>query len=141
VTLGSGFRLLAHTADMGIEARAASREKVVEAMARGMTALMFGRSPAVARITTSFTVRAEDPVELLVSCLNELVYWSENGNLVPAALHVATISAGELQGTIAGEVFDPRRHGVERQVKSVTYHQACFEETPTGWYARVYVDL
>jgi SHS2 domain-containing protein len=126
---------------MGIEARAASREKVVEEMARGLTALMFGRSPVVARVTTNFVVRAEDPVELLVSCLNELVYWSEKGNLVPTALHVETFGDGELQGTIAGEVFDPQRHGVERQVKSVTYHQACLEETLAGWYARVYVDL
>ena len=141
MTFGTGFRLLAHTADMGIEARAASREKVVEEMARGLTALMFGRSPAVAQVTTSFVVRADDPVELLVSWLNEVLYWSEKDNLVPASFHVGALSDGELQATIAGEPYHPRRHAVERQVKSVTYHQACLEKTPAGWYARVYVDL
>jgi SHS2 domain-containing protein len=141
LTFNYGFRLLAHTADMGIEARAESCERVVEEMARGLTKLMFGRSPATELIKKSFAVHAEDPVELLVNCLNEFVYWSEKSNLVPAALHIERIGNGELRGTMTGEVFDPQRHDVEREVKSVTYHQACLEKTSAGWYARVYVDL
>jgi SHS2 domain-containing protein len=126
---------------MGIEARAASREAVVEEMVRGLAAMIFGCSPATERVTAKLAVRAEDPVELLVSCLNEVVYWSEKDNLVPAAMHIESIRNGELLATIAGEPFDPDRHCIERQVKSVTYHQACIDETPGGWYARVYVDL
>ena len=126
---------------MGIEARAASREAVVEEMVRGLAVLIFGRSPVAPRVTAKIEVRAEDPVELLVSCLNEVVYWSEQGHLVPAALHIQSIGDGELRATIAGEPFDPERHSMEREVKSVTYHQACLDEIPGGWYARVYVDL
>jgi len=141
VTLGQGFRLLAHTADMGIEAHAASREAVIEEITRGLTTLMFGDIRAEARVKEKLIVRGNDPVELLVSCLNEVVYWSEKDNLVPAALDVESFGIGELQATICGEPFDPDRHSIERQVKSVTYHQACLDETPGGWYARVYVDL
>lgn len=141
VTPKSGFRLLEHTADMGIEACATSREAVVEMMAQGLVTLIFGTFPASARVTEVITVRAEDPVELLVSCLNELVFWSESEDMVPAELHVKSIDNGELVATISGEPFDPDRHGVDRQVKSVTYHQACLEQTSKGWYARVYVDL
>jgi SHS2 domain-containing protein len=126
---------------MGIEARAASREGVVEAMAKGLSRLIFGRSQAAGLVTAGIAVRAEDPVEMLVSCLNEVVYWSERDDMVPSALHVESLDNGELRATIAGEPFDPGRHAVERQVKCVTYHQACFEKTSDGWYARVYVDL
>jgi SHS2 domain-containing protein len=141
VTIGHGFRFLAHTADMGIEARAASREAVVEEITRGLITLMFGNSRAEGRVKARLIARGNDPVELLVSCLNEVVYWSEKDNLVPSALDVELIDDGELQATISGEPFDPARHNVERQVKSVTYHQACLDEKPEGWYARVYVDL
>jgi SHS2 domain-containing protein len=141
VTSGHRFRLLAHTADMGIEARAASREAVVEEMTRGLILLMFGDNRAEARIKARIVVRGDDPVELLVSCLNEVVFWSEKDHLVPAALEVESIGNGQLQATISGEPFDPERHCVERQVKSVTYHQACLDQTPDGWHARVYVDL
>ncbi len=141
MTLGNSFRLLEHTADMGIEARAGSCHEVLEEMARGLTMLVFGDSPAVAKVKAEISVRAADPVELLVSWLNEVVYWSEKDNLVPTAFRVESIGDNELQATISGEPFDSERHAVERQVKSVTYHQACLEETPDGWYARVYVDL
>jgi SHS2 domain-containing protein len=126
---------------MGIEANAASREAVVEEMTRGLITLMFGDIHAEERVKARLIALGDDPVELLVRCLNEVVYWCEKDNLVPTALDVEAFGTGELQAIISGEPFDPARHCVERQVKSVTYHQACLEKTPGGWYARVYVDL
>ena len=141
MTIANHYRLLEHTADMGIEARAASRQEVMEEMARGLTMLVFGDSKAAAKIQTEISAHAGNPVELLVSWLNEVVYWIEKDNLVPAAFRIEALGDGELMATVAGETFDPERHVVERQVKSVTYHQACLEKTDDGWYARVYVDL
>jgi SHS2 domain-containing protein len=138
---GKGFRFLAHTADMGIEARAARRDQVLAEMIRGLKTLAFGRSPAQEQVRVRLVVCGDDPVELLVNCLNEVVYWSEKNNMVPAALHVESLAGCELKAILTGEPFDPERHSIERQIKSVTYHQACFEEKPEGWYARVYVDL
>lgn len=58
-----------------------------------------------------------------------------------ADMGIEGLGDDHLRATYSCEPFDPRRHSVERQVKSVTYHQACLEETAGGWYARVYVDL
>jgi SHS2 domain-containing protein len=136
-----GYRLLEHTADMGLEARALSRARVHEEMARGLAMLVFGDCAVKAKIKTKLFVRAEDPVELLVCWLNEVVYWSEKENLVPSGFHIESVSDKELQATITGEPYDVERHNIEHQIKSVTYHQACLEETADGWYSRVYIDL
>jgi SHS2 domain-containing protein len=141
VTAGKGFRLIEHTADMGIEARAGSCRELLEAMARGLTALIFGDSPVGATVSSKIEVHAEDRVELLVAWLNEVVYWCETNNLVPATFRIEAAADDELLATISGEPFDAERHSLEHQVKSVTYHQACLEETADGWYGRVYVDL
>ena len=141
MTLGNSFRLLEHTADMGVEARAGSREQVLEEMARGLAAMIYGDSPARAAVVTKIVVRGEDSVELLVRWLNEVVYWCEKDGMVPAAFLVESSSDLELRAVVSGEVFDSQRHVVERSVKSVTYHQACLDKTADGWYARVYVDL
>ncbi len=141
MTVGNGFQLLEHTADMGIEARAGSCRELMEAMARGLVALIFGESTVRATVSAEIEVRAEDRVELLVAWLNEIVYWCENNNLVPATFRIEAAGDDELLATISGEPFDPERHSLEHQVKSVTYHQACLEETADGWYGRVYVDL
>jgi SHS2 domain-containing protein len=141
VTINNSFQLLEHTADMGIEARAGSSQKVFEEMARGMVAMIYGDSPATAMVHAKILVRGEDRAELLVNWLNEVAYWCEKDNLVPAVFHVESISDVALEAIVSGEPFDPERHVVERSVKSVTHHQACLEKTPDGWYARVYVDL
>ena len=135
------YKLIEHTADMGIEALAASPAQVLREMALGLKAMIFGDSPAAAKRSAQVTVYAEDLTELLVCWLNEVVYWSEKNNLVPAEFDIALLSGKELRATVSGEPFDPLRHAVERQVKSVTYHQACLEEVADGWYARVYIDL
>ena len=135
------YKLIEHTADMGIEARADSLPGVLRDMAKGLKALMFGDSPVFAKLDTEITVQAEDLTELVVCWLNEVAYWSEKDNLVPAEFRIHLLSKAAIRATISGEPFDPLRHTAERQVKSVTYHQACLEEVPGGWYARVYVDL
>ena len=135
------YKLIEHTADMGIEAWADSAVIVFQEMAEGLKALMFGDSPASAKFATEIVLHAEDPAELLVSWLNEIVYWSEKDNLVPAAFRIEQLSHVSLRATVSGEPFNPLQHSAERQVKSVTYHQACLEELPEAWHAKVYVDL
>ena len=141
VTGEQHFRLLEHTADMGIEARATSREGVFEEMARGLKMLIFGDVEAEAKVSAELKASGDNPLDVLVAWLNEVVYWSEKDNLVPATFRVEALSDDGVVAVVAGEAFDALRHGVERQVKSVTYHQACLERTADGWYARVYVDL
>jgi len=86
-------------------------------------------------------VTAEDPVELMVGFLNEIVTWCDSDDLVPTRLDIRHVDDRELQATLFGESFDPARHTVERQVKAVTYHRASLEQNPHDWSARVYVDL
>lgn len=134
-------RLIEHTADMGIEAWGTNRKNVLAEMARGLTLLMFGTSHADAIISTEILVPKQEPENLLVCWLNEIVYWSERDNLVPATFQVDFNRDGDLLAKVSGEPFNPSRHNAERQVKAVTYHQACLNEDSYGWHAKVYVDL
>lgn len=135
------YRLIEHTADMGIEAWGGSRRNAFEAMAYGLKEMMHGNCLVGATVSSSVSLSADDPVELLVRWLNEIVYLCERDSLVPSSFTVGVCSERGLQATVCGERFDPGKHIVERQVKSVTYHQACLDELDDGWYARVYVDL
>ena len=139
--MNKGYRLLEHTADMGIEARAESCPKVLEEMASGLMMILFGDSPVSASIVTKIHLREENSVELMVAWLNDILYWCEQNNLVSAASRIDALEEGELWATLSGEPFDQKRHHVERQVKAITYYQACLEETSGAWHAKVYVDL
>jgi SHS2 domain-containing protein len=139
--MNKDYRLLEHTADMGIEACAKSCPKVLEAMAEGLRMILFGDSPVSTPIVKQVYLNDEDPVTLMVAWLNEILFCCEQNNLVPMTFRIDSLKQGELRATLSGETFDPQCHHIERQVKAVTYHQATLKETEEGWYGRVYVDL
>ena len=136
-----GFRLLAHTADMGIEAWAATRSGVYIQAAEGLSLLMFSKSRGRAICRQEVDLTAGDAAELLVAWLNEIVYYCDVFALVPTAFEIEQLDDQHIRGTIHGEPYDDARHAMERQVKAVTYHQLELSRRENGWYARVYVDL
>jgi SHS2 domain-containing protein len=132
---------LAHTADIGLEVRADSRELLFTAAARGLTRMLFGASPANASLRREVVLEAADSAELLVAWLNEVLVFCEMAHAVPASFLVHQLTGCRLVASIGGEPFDPARHVVERTAKAVTYHKLVVEERGSGWYARVYIDL
>lgn len=141
VTRRPGFRLLAHTADIGLEATAPSRAELFVAAAEGFKVLIYGDSPATAASRHPVQLAAGDGAELLVAWLNEILFLCEADRLVPASFEIVDLTEQTLAAVISGEPFDPARHMVERTAKAVTYHRLVVEERPGRWYARVYIDL
>lgn len=135
------FRLLAHTADMGIEATGNSRAEVFVAAANGLKEMIFGDTPVMPRQGTPVSLDSGDVGELLVAWLGEILYLFEVRGLVPAEFVISEISEKALCGEVRGEPFDPKRHPVEREVKAITYHQLYVQQEAQGWRAKVYVDL
>jgi SHS2 domain-containing protein len=141
VNTATGFRLLEHTADMGIEAWAVSLEDVFVQTARGLRSLMIGDCPTGRDLQHKVRLEAGDNTELLVTWLNEIIYRFDTMNLVPDSFQIDRVGGGGLQATIHGEVYDPGKHRIERQAKAATYHRLLLEKCSTGWHARVYIDL
>lgn len=137
----TGFRLLEHTADIGIEAWGVSREQVFIQAAKGLKRLMLGSSPVNHSQRYAVALDAEDSAELLVAWLNEIVYALEIRELAPAAFRINALDRKRLRAEIQGEPLDTTRHEIERQVKAATYHQLLMEEEAAGWHARIYLDL
>jgi SHS2 domain-containing protein len=135
------YRLLEHTADMGIEAVAESREELFAQAAYGLMEVVFGNQGGAAREERVVTVEGGDPEELLVNWLNEVLFLLEGKGFLPVDFEVEEVGWQVVRARVGGEPFDPRRHLVEREVKAVTYHQIKVEKTNGGWLARVYVDL
>lgn len=133
--------LLAHTADMGIAARAPDRLGLFAEMAHGLVVLMFGRTTLRPQRAVEIRLDGGDVEELLVAWLNEILYRFEVDGLVPADFTVHTLSEHHLEATVRGEDYQPQRHPVQRQVKAVTHHQVRLEQTSEGWVGQVYVDL
>ena len=135
------YRLLEHTADMGIEARGATLGELFVAAARGLQEIVFGRSCAAEpRQEICVNVEGGDLEELLVAWLGESLFIMEQHRFCPAAFHITEIDGRRLRGSISGEPCGEKQSPL-REVKAVTYHRVSVRQQQRGWRAQVYVDL
>jgi SHS2 domain-containing protein len=134
------YRVLPHTADVGIAAAGATIEEAFENAAFGMFDLMFDLSAVGGGEACRVEAEGEVPVDLLVAWLSALLTEAEIRGLAFSRFRVEMMGGGRLHGMAAGaatgslELRGP-------PVKAVTYHEAAVEAVPGGWEARVIFDV
>jgi SHS2 domain-containing protein len=136
---------LDHTADAGIEVRAASLDALFAEAAAGLCGAITDPAGLVARHSAVVEVSAPDLEMLLVEWLQELLFRFETTGALPARVEVAVAAspAGgwRLRATVHEEAFDPDRHPLAVAIKAVTYHGLRLEQGPDGWRATVIFDV
>ncbi len=135
------YRLLEHTADMGIEAWATTLDALFVCAARGLLEILFGRRcPVEAQQKLKIELQAANWEELLVAWLGEILFLVEQRGFCPAVFHLEELVDHRLTVRLVGEYT---REGLSplREVKAVTYHRLLVQEQSGGWQARVYLDL
>lgn len=136
-----GHQPFEHTADVGVRAWGASLGELFEEAARGLISLMV--APETVRPASVRTVSAEgeEPDELLVAWLNEIVFAFDAEHFAPAAVRVVRLEEGTVTGELRGEELDRARHEVRHSVKAVTYHGLAIREAGDIYEVRVIFDV
>ena len=137
----SSYRLLEHTADMGIEATAATLEELYAQAAKGLIAIIFENPSGPAVSDRVIELNGSDLADLLVRWLNEILYLVEMDHFLPCRFALDPIRNHHLRASLQGFYFKPAEMPAEREVKAVTYHRLEVRSQASGWLARVYVDL
>ena len=135
------YRVFDHTADLGVEVSAATLEELYAAAAFALFDLLTDLSRVRAGIARETVVTGEDPADLLVNFLREILYmWNGEGFLIKTCL-VREAAPQRVKVLLRGETFDSGRHRMKAEIKAVTYHQASVCETEEGFVARVVFDV
>jgi SHS2 domain-containing protein len=137
------YKVIDHTADIGIEVKGSSLEELFVRMAEAFFDLMFRvKRPTLASIEATIIVEAASADELMVKWLAELLYICETRHLVLTTFRINTILPTRLEGAAWGLTFDETRHEQKLSVKAVTYHQLDVSQDDHGrWKARVIFDI
>ena len=129
------------TADLGIWATGPTAASLLEGLGRALYSVL--ADPRSVRPREERTVRAEgnDPAELVVAFLGELLTLQETEGFLGRTVRAKTEGRPPkvVVARIAGEPFDPHRHVGRTEVKAVTYHALRFD--PVAGRARVILDL
>jgi len=135
----AAFRLLEHTADMGIEAQAASCEELFVQAAKGLLSLLAGSTESMKPVRViTFEVTAGDVEELLVVWLNELLYLIQTKGMWPQEIALTDIKPDSLEARLS---VVPMTGDPQREIKAATYHHLMVSCRQGLWRARVYLDL
>ena len=137
---------LDHTADAGIEVRAAGLDELFADAAVGLCAAITDPAGVALREELEVAVVAADLERLMVEWLEELLFRFDVERLLPARSEVTVeeLPAGgwRLRGRVRGERFDAARHPLAVAVKAITYHGLSVARAPGGgWRATVIFDI
>lgn len=134
------YEYFEHTADIGLRARGADLAEAFANAGRGLAALIADPAAVEPREEREVSLPPDEPVELLVAWLNELLYLLDAEGFLPAAIEVGTVGPEGLVARLRGERLDPARHEMKTGVKAATYHQARVE-CDGGCLVQVILDL
>lgn len=121
----SSWRVVEHTADVGLEAEGATLEATIEALVEGFGHLVCPEGEVEERETKMLTVEARDLADLVVDLLDELNYVHQVDHFVPASADADVARTDEgprLRIEVAGEGYDRDKHGHLMEIKATTYH-------------------
>jgi protein archease len=138
------WAVVEHTADVGIEVRAASLDALFVDAAGGFCDVVTEAARIGAEEEHTFEVEAGGLDLLLVTWLEELLFRFETTGVLYPHGEASVEGKGDswsLRARMSGERFDAARHPLKVQVKAVTYHELEVARDEHEWRARVIFDI
>ena len=136
----SGYRLLSHTADLLVEARAKSFNSLLAVSVEALFSILTDRRRVRRVLKETIELPAAPSDELLLSVLRgSLLLFSLDRFLVRDA--DVAVTDDRIIVTLRGEPMDIARHSMKLELKAVTAHALVVESGPLGFKARFVVDV
>ena len=125
-----GYKLIDHTADVGIEAKGENLEQAFRETAKGMFSIICDLDKVEGIGEYKIELSEHDWEDLLVSFLSELIYLHEVEDVLFSDFDI-TLKQNKEKTIIAhakGEELDLDKHRLETAIKGVSYHDLQIDE-------------
>ncbi len=135
------YEVFEHTADIGLHAYGLTTSQLFCNAAAGMESLMVSPAQIEEKISREVAVEGHDPVALLISWLNELIFLFDTEYLLLKRFEISKITDLSLRATVSGEPYNAARHDLGSAIKAATWHEAEIRSDATGYRARIIFDI
>ena len=135
------YRLIEHTADLGMEVYGSGAVELYANAALALSDILLHKAGLVGEDTIEFQIAGDDPADLLVNWLRELLYlWTVHHRLI---YKVAITRLTENSLAAVAHTHSPPLDLLDAayEIKAVTYHQVAVESGSTGWRCQVFFDV
>ena len=135
------YRILRKDGNVGVEASARTIKKVYEYAALGMCSYLWDTASVHDRSTISLEIRSHDATSLFYKFLKAILHMHQTQKLLLKKISVPEMSEKHLRAELKGEMFDPKRHEILKEIADLRQHGMEIKKRPQGWMARVHFDV
>lgn len=139
--MGPFYRIIDHTADIGIEVFAPTLDDIFTRSGLAMCDLMFGVESVGRDLERTISVEGDGVEELLVAWLNDLLYIYAVEGMIFSGFTDIELEEHAFSATGVGEMYKPEKHSVATEIKAATYHGVSVAPEGDGWKATVIFDV
>ncbi|MEW6556822.1 MAG: archease [Elusimicrobiota bacterium] len=126
------FETINHTADVGIVAYGKTLHELFENAASGMFSMIIPPDKVKEKLLISISIDAHDLEELLITYLNELLYYYSTKKVLFKRFEILELSETHLDARVSGEKIAD--HEILNDIKAATYHNLKIEKLADGTY-------
>ena len=136
------YRIIEHTADVGIEVKTSNLSKAFNEISQGFTEIVTGGNLPDKNEIRKISIESSELDSLLVRYISQLIYlFDTEAFLVSLSkLKIRKRLIYTLTGNVSGDIYDEVKHGYGVEVKAVSYHMLEVQEGPPS-KIRVILDL
>lgn len=135
------WRTFDHTGDLGLQIEAGSPERLHALAAEAVSALVAEPLDEPPGVRHRVALEGDDPADLFVHWLNTALLEADVRHAIWTHVVVTRLDERHLEAELEGQVIDPRRHVLGREIKAVSHHHLELDLTPGACRARVVLDL
>jgi SHS2 domain-containing protein len=135
------YKLLDHTADIGIEFWGKTKKELFENAVEAMFDLIVDLTGINNVNDKVVTIKGADAEDLLVNFLREALYLFNGKKWIIKQCKLLEMKSGQIVAQLQGEPYDSDKHQLKTEIKAVTYHGLSVKKTARGWKAKVIFDV
>lgn len=135
------YRILTRSSDLAIKVFGKSQPELFANSAFALFDLITDVDKVEVRDHLPLEVEGVDRDDLMVNWMRELLYLFQGSGYVLKEFKVHEAKETRVRAEVCGEKYDPDRHEIRREFRSVAYHQSRIEKTGEQWTAQVIFEL
>ncbi|HAM39228.1 MAG TPA: hypothetical protein DCP53_07560 [Elusimicrobia bacterium] len=133
------FKLINHTADVGIIAYGKTLSELFANAAYGMFSLITEIEKVKEIGTIAISLQANNLEELLISFLNELQYYFSMKQLLFSKFEILNLLDTKLKASVSGEKIS--NHQILQEIKAATYHNLKIKKVKNIYQVQIIFDV
>jgi SHS2 domain-containing protein len=135
------YRTLNRSSDLAIKVFGKSQSELFANSAFALFDLVTDVEKVEVRERLPLEVEGADRDDLMVNWMRELLYLFQGSGYLLKEFQIGDAKETYVRAEVRGEKYDPDRHEIKREIRSVAYHQSRMEKTGDQWTAQVIFEL